>query len=129
MNTQIKNILDIVEDIKYDISDNSYKTILDNLMVLNNKKGTCNNKFLLNKIKLYDDVIYFIKFNYVILDPSDINFESINLTCEKIIYHYYLYKEQTDNEPFILPTKSDIKDIIKNNFGLKIYKKRIIGLK
>jgi hypothetical protein len=129
MNTQIKNILDIVEDIKYDISDNSYKTILDNLMVLNNKKRTCNNKFLLNKIKLYDDVIYFIKFNYIIIEPSDINFESTNLTCEKIIYHYYLYKEQTDNEPFILPTKSDIKDVIKNNFGLKIYKKCIIGLK
>ena len=127
MNTQIKNILDIVEDIKYNISDNSYKTILDNLMLLHNKKTNCNNKFLLNKIKLYDDVIYFIKFNYVIIDHFDT--EAIDLTCEKIIYHYYVYKEQTDNEPFILPSKSDIKDIIKNNFGLKIYKKRIIGLK
>ena len=38
MNTNVKNISEIVEDIKENITDYQYKTILDNLMILNNKK-------------------------------------------------------------------------------------------
>ena len=36
MNSQISNILEIMEDIKEKTSDNKYKTITDNLMNLHN---------------------------------------------------------------------------------------------
>ena len=38
MNTNVKNISEIVEDIKERLTDYQYKTIMDNLMVLNVKK-------------------------------------------------------------------------------------------
>ena len=38
MNTNVKNISEIVEDIKEKLTDYQYKTILDNLMVLNKEK-------------------------------------------------------------------------------------------
>ena len=38
MNTNVKNISEIVEDIKQNITDYQYKTIMDNLMTLNHKK-------------------------------------------------------------------------------------------
>ena len=38
MNTNVKNIYEIVEEIKQNITDNQYKTIMDNLMALNKKK-------------------------------------------------------------------------------------------
>ena len=38
MNTNVKNISEIIEDIKETLTDRQYKTIMDNLMALNNKK-------------------------------------------------------------------------------------------
>ena len=38
MNTNVKNISEIVDDIKEKLTDYQYKTIMDNLMALNNKK-------------------------------------------------------------------------------------------
>ena len=38
MNTNIKNIYEIIEEIKQNITDNQYKIIMDNLMVLNGEK-------------------------------------------------------------------------------------------
>ena len=38
MNTNVRNISEIVDDIKEKLTDYQYKTIMDNLMVLNNKK-------------------------------------------------------------------------------------------
>ena len=38
MNTNVKNISEIVEYIKQNITDYQYKTIMDNLMALNKKK-------------------------------------------------------------------------------------------
>jgi hypothetical protein len=38
MNTNVKDICEVVEDIKENITDYQYKTIMDNLMALNNKK-------------------------------------------------------------------------------------------
>ena len=40
MNTNIKNIYEIIEEIKQNITDNQYKIIMDNLMVLNKKQET-----------------------------------------------------------------------------------------
>ena len=37
MNTNVKSICEIVEDIKEKLTDYQYKTIMDNLMVLNNE--------------------------------------------------------------------------------------------
>ena len=36
MNTNVKDICEVVEDIKENITDYQYKTIMDNLMILNN---------------------------------------------------------------------------------------------
>ena len=38
MNTNVKNISEIVDDIKEKLTDYQYKTIMDNSMALNNKK-------------------------------------------------------------------------------------------
>ena len=38
MNSNVERIYQIVEEIKTKITDNQYKTIMDNLMVLNNNK-------------------------------------------------------------------------------------------
>ena len=39
MNHNVKNILDVVEEIKEGITDYQYKTVMDNLMILNNNKN------------------------------------------------------------------------------------------
>jgi len=38
MNTNVKNICEIVEEVKEKLTDYQYKTIMDNLMILNNGK-------------------------------------------------------------------------------------------
>ena len=38
MNTNVASICEVVENVKEDITNSQYKTIMDNLMVLNNKK-------------------------------------------------------------------------------------------
>ena len=38
MNTNVRNISEIVDDIKEKLTDYQYKTIMDNLMALNNEK-------------------------------------------------------------------------------------------
>ena len=38
MNTNVKNICEVVEDIKKKLTDCQYKIIMDNLMILNEKK-------------------------------------------------------------------------------------------
>ena len=39
MNNNVKNILNVVEEIKEGITDYQYKTVMDNLMILNNNKN------------------------------------------------------------------------------------------
>jgi hypothetical protein len=38
MNTNVRNISEIVDDVKEKLTDYQYKTIMDSLMVLNNEK-------------------------------------------------------------------------------------------
>ena len=38
MNTNVECIYQVIEEIKETITDNQYKIVMDNLMVLNNKK-------------------------------------------------------------------------------------------
>jgi hypothetical protein len=38
MNTNVKSICEIIDEVKEKLTDYQYKTIMDNLMALNNKK-------------------------------------------------------------------------------------------
>ena len=67
MNTNVGNIYEVVEEIKQNITDSQYKTIMDNLMVLKKKEQ-----------EPEDDVIYCILdqidfFNQYIPSISDTN--------------------------------------------------------
>ena len=57
MNTNVKNISEIVEDIKQNITDYQYKTIMENLMVLNNIKDDEKYK----EVEAILEQIYFLK--------------------------------------------------------------------
>ena len=127
MNQSVKVIFETIEDIKQNITDNQYKVVMDNLMVLNKSKKELqsNAKYIIEKMQLYEDVIYFIDFNYdmTYLINDD------KLEIKNISYDYNKYKEQTDINIFKLPTKKEINDIIINHFKLKIVDDKILGLK
>ena len=57
MNTNVKNISEIVDDIKEKLTDYQYKTIMDNLMALNKKKD--NEKY--EEVEAILEQIYFLK--------------------------------------------------------------------
>ena len=69
----MNKILDIVEDIKQNITDNQYKTIMDSLMEINdtNKLPLSNNNSKLNKI------IYLFNWLDTKLIITDMYFHSI----------------------------------------------------
>ena len=58
MNTNVKNISEIVDDIKETLTDHQYKTIMDKLMALNNNKIEDYNAHMMN---LYDRGLIFNK--------------------------------------------------------------------
>jgi hypothetical protein len=127
MNQSVRVVFEIIENIKQNITDNQYKVIMDNLMVLNKSKKELqsNAKYIIEKMQLYEDVIYFIDFNYnmTYLINDD------KLEIKNISYDYNKYKEQTDINIFKLPTKKEINDIIINHYKLKIVDDKILGLK
>ena len=127
MNQSVKVVFEIIEDIKQNITDNQYKVIMDNLMVLNKSKKELqsNAKYIIEKMQLYEDVIYFIDFNYNMTYLINDN----KLEIKNISYDYNKYKEQTDINIFKLPTKKEINDIIINHYKLKIVDDKILGLK
>jgi hypothetical protein len=127
MNQSVKVIFETIEDIKQNITDNQYKVIMDNLMVLNisKKELQSNAKYIIEKMQLYEDVIYFIDFNYNMTYLINDN----KLEIKNISYDYNKYKEQTDINIFKLPTTKEINDIIINHFKLKIVDDKILGLK
>ena len=127
MNQSVRVVFEIIENIKQNITDNQYKVIMDNLMMLNKSKKELqsNAKYIIEKMQLYEDVIYFIDFNYnmTYLINDD------KLEIKNISYDYNKYKEQTDINIFKLPTKKEINDIIINHYKLKIVDDKILGLK
>ena len=127
MNQSVKVIFETIEDIKQNITDNQYKVIMDNLMVLNKSKKELqsNAKYIIEKMQLYEDVIYFIDFNYNMTYLINDN----KLEIKNISYDYNKYKEQTDINIYKLPSNNEIKDILINHFKLKILKNNILGLK
>ena len=60
MNTNISNIINVIEEIKHNISDNQYKIIMDSLMKI------CNN-MKINLLDLNNDILSIIG-NYVLRD-------------------------------------------------------------
>jgi hypothetical protein len=127
MNHSVNVIFEIIENIKETITDNQYKIVMENLMVLNQsrKEVLSNNIFITDKIKLFEDVIYFIEFNYKVTNLIIDN----KLEIKNISYDYNRYKEQTDINIYKLPSNNEIKDILINHFKLKILKNNILGLK
>ena len=59
MNQSVRVVFEIIENIKQNITDNQYKVIMDNLMVLNKSKKELqsNAKYIIEKMQLYEDVI------------------------------------------------------------------------
>ena len=71
MNTNVENIYEVVEEIKQNITDCQYKTIMDNLMVLNKKEEQGQEEDVIDSIL---DQIEF--FNQYIPSISDENTQS-----------------------------------------------------
>ena len=63
MNTNISNIINVIEEIKHNISDNQYKIIMDSLMKI------CNN-MKINLLDLNNDILSIIG-NYVLRDNKE----------------------------------------------------------
>jgi hypothetical protein len=66
MNQSVEVIYEIIENTKETITDNEYKNVMENLMVLNQsrKEVLSNRIYIVDKVKLFEDAIYFIEFNY-----------------------------------------------------------------
>ena len=58
MNTNVGNIYEVVEEIKESITDSQYKTVMDNLMVLNKKEEQNTNKRMTGLILDQIDFLY-----------------------------------------------------------------------
>ena len=63
MNTNISNIINVIEEIKHNISDNQYKIIMDSLMKI------CNN-MKINLLDLNNDILSIIGY-YVLRDNRE----------------------------------------------------------
>ncbi len=127
MNQSVEVIYEIIENIKETITDNEYKNVMENLMVLNQsrKEVLSNRIYIVDKVKLFEDAIYFIEFNYKVTNLIIDN----KLEIKNISYDYNKYKEQTDINIYKLPSNNEIKDILINHFKLKIVNNKILGLK
>ena len=68
MNTNVKGIYQVIEEIKENITDNQYKTIMDNLMALNKKEEEAEEESVIDSVL---DQIEF--FNQYIPNISDEN--------------------------------------------------------
>ena len=55
MNTNVECIYEMVEEIKQNITDNQYKIIMDNLMVLNGEKKKQRKKQMKKPLKNFRD--------------------------------------------------------------------------
>jgi hypothetical protein len=71
MNTHVEGIYQVIEEIKESITDNQYKTVMDNLMALNKKEESTEEESVIDSIL---DQIEF--FNQYIPSISDANTKS-----------------------------------------------------
>lgn len=99
MNTNISNIINVIEEIKHNISDNQYKIIMDSLMKI------CNN-MKINLLDLNNDILSIIG-NYVLRDNRERiekkqMFDSINKEFYKHAISYRPYnKYNLEYRPYL----------------------------
>ena len=99
MNTNISNIINVIEEIKHNISDNQYKIIMDSLMKI------CNN-MKINLLDLNNDILSIIG-NYVLRDNKERiekkqMFDSINKEFYKHKINYRPYnKYNLEYRPYL----------------------------
>ena len=99
MNTNISNIINVIEEIKHNISDNQYKIIMDSLMKI------CNN-MKINLLDLNNDILSIIG-NYVLRDNRERiekkqMFDSINKEFYKHKIYYRPYnKYNLEYRPYL----------------------------
>jgi hypothetical protein len=71
MNANVGNIYEVVEEIKQDITDSQYKTIMDNLMVLNKKEEQGQEQDVIDSI--LDQIEFFNQYTPSITDANTKN--------------------------------------------------------
>jgi len=71
MNTNVGNIYEVVEEIKQSITDSQYKTIMDNLMVLNKKEEQGQEQDVIDSI--LDQIEFFNQYTPSITDANTKN--------------------------------------------------------
>jgi hypothetical protein len=99
MNTNISNIINVIEEIKHNISDNQYKIIMDSLMKISNNMK-------INLLDLNNDILSIIG-NYVLRDNRERiekknMFDSINKEFYKHKISYRPYnKYNLEYNPYL----------------------------
>ena len=71
MNANVGNIYEVVEEIKQSITDSQYKTIMDNLMVLNKKEEQGQEQDVIDSI--LDQIEFFNQYTPSITDANTKN--------------------------------------------------------
>ena len=102
----MNKILDVVEDIKQNITDKQYKTIMQSLMEINNtnKLPLSNNNPKLNKI------IYLFNWLDTKLIITDMYFHSIKkIDLQKYVINNYFDNNYYENIDTVNLSKTDIK--------------------
>lgn len=88
MNTNVRSICEVIEEIKENITDNQYKTIMDNLMVLNNNKENPEEK------QERDALLEQICFLYLYIpsinneNTKKVFFNRLELLCSNMLKHF-----------------------------------------
>jgi hypothetical protein len=113
----MNKILDVVEDIKQNITDNQYKTIMDSLMEMHKKpvmyENHINNKFIClfrwldTKLQITDDEYNVIKrsdlHKFIITEYfNDVYYKNIDFVKQVLkIFFMHPTKEQNNNHEFV----------------------------
>ena len=71
MNTNVEGIYQVIEEIKENITDNQYKTIMDNLMALNKKEEEAEEESVIDSV--LDQIEFFNQYIPSISDESTKN--------------------------------------------------------
>ena len=68
MNTHVEGIYQVIEEIKENITDNQYKTVMDNLMALTKKEETAEEESVIDSI--LDQIEFFNQYIPSITDEN-----------------------------------------------------------
>ena len=110
----MNKILDVVEDIKQNITDNQYKIIMDSLMEIHktplmndHNEFVCFSRWLNTKLKKTDNINNIIKrnelYNFIISEYfNDVYYENIDFV-KQVLKRFFMHptKEQDNNYYFV----------------------------